>query len=272
MATADVNGVRLFYELSPTAGIPLVLVHGAWSSHDTWDRVAPQLAESFRLLTYDRRGHSQSERPAGQGSVREDVADLAALIEHLGLAPAWVAGSSAGAAITLRLAGARPDLLHGVIGHEPGFFALLADDPTFDPVLEETDRLNRAVTERITAGDHAGAAEHFIETVVGTGAWERMPPAFQQTLIGNAPTFLDDINDPEHFVFDLDSVTEFSKPALLTKGDQSPPFFAPVLAKLAAALPNAEVVTFEGAGHTPYSTHPDDYVDVLTAFIRKHSE
>ena len=195
MPTTNVNGVQRFYEINGTAGVPLVLVHGAWSSHHTWDRVAPRLAASFRVLTYDRRGHSQSERPAGQGNIREDVADLAALIKYLGMAPAWVAGSSAGAAITLRLAGERPDLLQGVIGHEPGFLSLLAGDPTFAPLLEETDRLNRAVTGRIVSGDHAGAAEHFVETVVGPGSWEQMPPAFRQTLIENAPAFLDDINE-----------------------------------------------------------------------------
>jgi pimeloyl-ACP methyl ester carboxylesterase len=91
MPTAKVNGIQLFYELSGTGEIPLILVHGSWASHHIWDLVVPRLAESFRVLAYDRRGHSESQRPTGQGSVREDVADLAALIEHLGLAPAWVA-------------------------------------------------------------------------------------------------------------------------------------------------------------------------------------
>src|SRR6266567_33271 len=110
---------------------------GSWASHNIWDFVAPRLAESFRVLTYDRRGHSESQRPSGQGSVREDVADLAALIEHLELAPAWVAGNSFGASITLRLAGERPDLLRGRIGHEPPLFSLLAADPAVAPLLAE---------------------------------------------------------------------------------------------------------------------------------------
>ena len=113
------NGVRLFYELKGTGSIPLVLVHGSWDSHDDWDLVVPRLADSFRILTYDRRGHSKSERPAGQGTVREDVADLAALMGQLGLVPAWVAGNSFGASIALRLAGERPELFRGFIGHEP---------------------------------------------------------------------------------------------------------------------------------------------------------
>src|SRR5262249_47737639 len=111
MPTARVNGVRLFYELNGTGKTPIVLVHGSWASHHDWDLVVPRLAESFRVIPYDRRGHSQSERPSAQGSIREDVADLAALIEHLGLGPARVAGNSFGASITLRLAGERPDLL-----------------------------------------------------------------------------------------------------------------------------------------------------------------
>ncbi|MDQ4074843.1 MAG: alpha/beta hydrolase [Chloroflexota bacterium] len=272
MAYASVNDVRLFYELSGTGEVPLVLVHGSWSYHHTWDRVVPRLAESFRVLTYDRRGHSESERPAGQGSIREDVADLAALIEHLDLAPAWVAGNSSGAQIALRLAGERPDLLRGVIGHEPGFFALLADDPTIAPMLDEVERIDRAVAEQIASGDHAGAAEFFVETVVGPGSWRQLPPAFQQTLIENAPTYLDEVNDPEQLAFDLDWIKGFSQPALLTVGDQSPPSFAPVVDKLLEVLPCAELVTFPSAGHVPYSTHPDAYVEVITAFIRKHAQ
>src|SRR5512145_308075 len=105
MATANVNGVRLFFEQRGGGGDAVVLVHGSWDSHVDWDLVLPRLADSFRVVVYDRRGHSRSERSTGQGSVREDVADLAALIEHLDLAPAWVVGNSFGTSITLRLAG-----------------------------------------------------------------------------------------------------------------------------------------------------------------------
>lgn len=91
MATVNANGVGLHYEIAG-AGIPVVLVHGSWNSHHSWDLVFPALAQSFRVLSYDRRGHGRSQLPAGQGSVREDVADLAALIEQLGLEPAWIVG------------------------------------------------------------------------------------------------------------------------------------------------------------------------------------
>ena len=57
---------------------------------------------------------------------------------------------------------------------------------------------------------------------------------------------------------------------LLTQGDQSPPEFAPVIAKLTKALPHAEVVTLEGAGHIPHATHPEAYVDSIQRFIRRN--
>jgi pimeloyl-ACP methyl ester carboxylesterase len=271
MAVANVNGVRLFYEVSGAGEVPLVLVHGSWGSHHNWDLVVPGLAESFRVLTYDRRGHSESERPPEQGSIREDVADLAALIGHLGLGPAWVAGNSFGASITLRLAGERSDLLRGVIAHEPPLFSLLANDPSVAPMLDEAGKRIGAVVERIASGDHAGAAEQFVETVaLGPGTWAQLPPDLQQTFITNAPTFLDEAHDPEQLAFDLAWIRAFHRPSLLTTGDQSPPTFAPVVAKVADVLPNASVVTFPGAGHIPHITHPDAYVEAIMAFIRKN--
>jgi pimeloyl-ACP methyl ester carboxylesterase len=270
MATAKVNGVRLFYTLDGSGEAPLILVHGSWDSHDDWDLVVPRLTDSFRVFTYDRRGHSQSERRPGPGSVREDVADLAALIEHFRLMPAWVAGNSFGASIALRLAGERPELFRGLIAHEPPLFFLLGEDPALAPLLEEVRQKIGAVVERIASGDHAGAAQQFVETVaLGPGTWARMPSEIQQTLIENAPTFLDEARDPEQLAFELEWIRGFSRPVLLTRGGQSPPIFAPVVTRLAEALPRVEVLAFPGAGHIPHVTDPDAYVETIIAFTRR---
>jgi pimeloyl-ACP methyl ester carboxylesterase len=203
-----------------------------------------------------------------QGSVREDVADLAALIEQLGLGPAWVAGNSFGASIALRLAGERPDLLRGVTAHEPPLLALLAGDPAMAPMLEDVGKRIGAVVERIASGNYAGAAEAFVETVaLGPGAWAQLPPEARQTLVENAPTFLDEARDPEQLAIDLQRLVPFAGPVLLTTGDQSPPMFASVIAKIAAVLPHAQVHTFAGAGHIPHVTHPDAYVETTLDFI-----
>jgi pimeloyl-ACP methyl ester carboxylesterase len=78
-------------------------------------------------LTYDRRGHSQSERVASQGSIEEDVADLALLITALHVAPGHIVGNSFGASIVLKLAVARPDLFASLTVHEPPLVWLLGN-------------------------------------------------------------------------------------------------------------------------------------------------
>jgi pimeloyl-ACP methyl ester carboxylesterase len=272
MAIATANGVRLFYETAGSGRIPVVFVHGSWGSHHNWDLVASRFAEFFRVVTYDRRGHSNSERPTAQGSVREDVSDLGALLEQLGLTPSFVVANSFGASIALRLAGHRPHLLRGLVVHEPPLFQLLADEPGFGPMLAEIGRRVDAVAERIANGDHAGAAEQFAETVaLGPGSWQHLPPQNRREMIENASTFLDETRDPEALALDLNALRDFDRPVLLTKGAHSPPTFAPVIGKLAEALPRVEVITLEGAGHIPHITHPDRYVETVTAFVRNHA-
>jgi pimeloyl-ACP methyl ester carboxylesterase len=269
--TVTVNGVRLACEIHGTGEIPLVMVHGSWLSRRNWDRMVPHLPESLRVISYDRRGHGESERPSGQGSVREDVADLAGLIEHLELAPAWVAGQSFGGSITLRLAGERPDLLQGIIAYEPPLFALVADDPAAGPMLEGFAQTSAAIAERIASGDHAGAAEQFVEEGLREGLWAKFPPWFRQMMTEHAPTYLDEANDPDQLAFDLEWIRGFTRPALLTQGDQSPPVFPPVITRLAEALPSAEVQKFTGAGHPIMVEQPKDYAEAITAFINRHT-
>ena len=267
MPTVTVNGVRLSYEISGTGDIPLVLVHGSWLDRRQWDAILPHFPDDFRVVTYDRRGYSESERPSGQGKVRENVADLAALLEHLELAPAWVAGNSFGGSITLRLAGQRPDLLRGITAHEPPLLSLASGDPAVASIVEADMRTDAAVAYRITSGDSAGAAEQFLEANA-PGIWAGLPLETKETIINNAVAFRDEASDPEFYAFDLESIRELPRPALLTQGDQSPPHFASVSTKLAEAMPSVEVRTLAGAGHTPHLEAPERYAEAVTAFVR----
>ena len=56
------KGVALYYELEGS-GEPLALVHGSWGDATNWRFMVPGLAESFRVLVYDRRGHSEASGP-----------------------------------------------------------------------------------------------------------------------------------------------------------------------------------------------------------------
>ena len=267
MSITRVNGVRLFWDLRGETGDLLVLVHGSWGNHHNWDSVVPGLARSFRVLTYDRRGHSQSERPSGQGHVEEDVADLAALIDHLGLGPAHVAGNSFGAAITLRLAGDRPELFRSLIVHEPPLFRLLENEPQAQSALSAINERIDVVIRMLETDDYPGGARRFVETIAfGPGAWEQLLPEVRETFIFNASTWLDEMRDPEALSIDLDRLRAFSAPTLLTLGGESPPFFPLVMKQIAQTMPRAVTRTFPGAGHVPHLSHPDEYVTTVTNF------
>ena len=268
MPVSAVNGIGLFWDITGDAGDPIVLVHGSWGDHGNWASVAPALARRFRVLTYDRRGHSRSERPGGQGSVREDVADLAALLEDRQHAPAHVVGTSFGASIVLRLAAERPDLFRSLIVHEPPLFGLLKDDPAAGPALAALNERIAAVAALLTVGDLKGGARQFVETIAfGPGAWQDLPQPVKETFVFNALTWLDEVHDPEALEIDLTGLRRFSAPALLTMGDRSPPLFAPVVDTVAAAMPGATTRTYVGAGHVPHLSHPEAFVEVVTAFV-----
>ena len=266
MPLEKINGTKIFIQ-EFGAGDPLVLVHGSWVDHMEWPFMVPGLAQRFHVVIYDRRGHSESERTETQGSIREDVADLAAIIERAS-APAHVLGSSMGASISLRLAAERPDLFRTLIVHEPPLFDLLRDDPETQPIVEEFDNGIVPVIDELEAGNMESGARSFVELVIGPGTWDSMlPDEAKQMLINNAPTFLDETRDPELLTIDLKALSRFQGPVLISGGSESPPFFAPVLDKLAAVLPNATRKTFTGDGHMPHITHPQEYVEEIKAFI-----
>lgn len=266
MAVENINGVDLYVE-ELGSGDTVVLVHGSWVDHTEWPLIAPLLAERFRVITYDRRGHSQSERSSAQGSVLEDVADLAAIIGKGG-EPAHVVGISMGASIALRLAGERPELLRTVAAHEPPAIDLLRDDPTTAPIAENLTQFFLSVADRLAAGDIEGGARQFTDMVVGPSTWDTtLTDDERRMILGNAPTFLDEVRDPEIVNIDAKALTTCRVPVLLSDGSESPPFFGMVLDKIQAALPSASRRRFIGAGHIPHITHPQEYVDALTEFI-----
>jgi pimeloyl-ACP methyl ester carboxylesterase len=254
------------------AGEPLVLVHGSWGDHHNWDPVVAPLSESFEVVTYDRRGHSQSERPPGQGSVHEDADDLAGLIEALGSGPAHVVANSSGSIVALNAAIRRPEVFATLVAHEPPLLALLAETE-FEPVLQEVNRRVGDVLELLDAGEDEAGAKLFVETVARRpGAWEEeLTAELREVFIGNAPTFLDEARDPDWQRLDLDQLRLFDRPAMLTKGNGSPPFFAAIVETIASALPRFEIETIDAADHAPHQTTTKQYIDLVRRFIEAAS-
>jgi pimeloyl-ACP methyl ester carboxylesterase len=254
----EINACELYYELGGK-GEPIVLVHGNWVDHTTWMFAASELAADHRVLTYDRRGHSRSERRTGPAPRRVDEDDLAALIEALELAPAHLVANSYGASISLGLAGRRPELVASVVAHEPPLLAI--DRAILGPVSCSLEQ----VVADVRAGRLEDGAARFVEEIVlGPGAWMTLPEQVRRVMAANAPMFLAMVEDPGWAAVPRPAP---SVPVLLTDGDASPAWLPAITRALARGpLAHATRHTFASAGHVPHLTHVSDYVRVVQKF------
>jgi pimeloyl-ACP methyl ester carboxylesterase len=90
-------------------GSPLILIHGLADDHRLWRKAVPDLALRHRVILYDVRGHGQSTLGDAEGSLDQLGADLARLMDAIGLERAAVAGFSLGGTIAMRLAIDHPE-------------------------------------------------------------------------------------------------------------------------------------------------------------------
>lgn len=261
MPLVAIDGLRLMAEEAGD-GEPLVLVHGSWDDRSVWAAVIPELRAGFRVIAYDRRGHTDSDDGAAPGTRRADEDDLAALIDALDAAPAHVVGNSFGGAIVLGLAARRPELFRTVSVHEPPLLSLAGDPELVDGFTAA----GGAVVEVIDRGEHQEAARMFVEDVSGQGPWTAMPAEERAMLTRNAPTFAGELRDPAWADIDPDALRRLDVPVLVTTGSESPPPFPAIVETLRATIPRADVRVVPGAGHVPHETHPAAYAALLRAF------
>jgi len=109
--TIDVDGGRLFYE-EAGEGDCIVLVHDGLIHHRVWDGQFSVLAQTHRVVRYDRRGYGRSDEPQTGYS---NVADLLGVFEQLDIERAWLVGMSAGGGLCINFALAHPKRVMGLV-------------------------------------------------------------------------------------------------------------------------------------------------------------
>jgi pimeloyl-ACP methyl ester carboxylesterase len=113
---ADINGLKMYYEVHGTGGTPLLLLHGAYSAIGTsFAKVLPGLAEKRQVVGVELQGHGRTadiDRPLTMPQMADDVA---ALIQHLGFENADVFGYSMGAGVALYTALRHPNLVRKLV-------------------------------------------------------------------------------------------------------------------------------------------------------------
>jgi pimeloyl-ACP methyl ester carboxylesterase len=128
MSVLDVPGARLSYQVRGSGPV-LLLIPGGPADGSNFDGVAPLLAETHTVLTYDPRGLSAStvDDPTADITVEIQADDAHRLLGAVTDEPAFVFGSSGGAITGLVLATAHPEQVTTLVAHEPPIIELLPD-------------------------------------------------------------------------------------------------------------------------------------------------
>nr|AGS49262.1 beta-ketoadipate enol-lactone hydrolase [uncultured bacterium esnapd1.2] len=116
MPVMPVNGIQLHYK-EFGAGDPVVLIQGTGGGHNVWllHQVPAITAAGYRVIVFDNRGIPPTSVCADGFSIDDLVGDVAGLIQHLGLGPCHVVGTSMGAFVAQELALKSPELVRTAV-------------------------------------------------------------------------------------------------------------------------------------------------------------
>ncbi|WP_460460608.1 alpha/beta fold hydrolase [Angustibacter peucedani] len=227
------------------------MLHSGVAERRQWDPQVPALAARYRVVRPDLRGFGETPVP---DVAWDDVDDVLALFDDLGVEQAAVVGSSFGGRIALELAARAPQRVSRLVLLCAAFGGI---EPT--PDVREFGAAEDALLE---AGDVDGAVDLNVRTWLGPEAtdevrsavagWQRR--AFELQLAAD-----DDLWGPRP---DVDPAA-IEVPTTVVAGRHDLELFGQIARHLAAAMPDARLVELDWAGHLPNLERPDDTTDLL---------
>jgi pimeloyl-ACP methyl ester carboxylesterase len=251
MPVLERTGVRLFYEIRGPAGpaTPVLLTHGFAASARMWEPNLAVLAGGRRVVTWDLRGHGRSDAPDDPSLYSEPlaVADMAALLDAVGVERAVIGGLSLGGYLSLAF----------YLGHPERVAALMLFDtgPGYRRDAARDD-WNRRVERTAVAYEAGGlAAQPERGGIIGAehGSAAGLVLAARGIMTQSHPGV-------------IDSLPTIAVPTLVVVGAQDAPFLA-AADYMAARIPGATKVVIEGAGHAANVDQADAFNRAVLAFL-----
>ncbi len=262
VVSADGTPIAVF---TSGSGPAVVLVHGTAGDHTTFRVVGPRLAERRTVHAIDRRGRGASGDTLPYAIEREfeDVAAVAEAVAAAASADAVdVVGHSYGGRCALGAA-LRTGAIRRVVSYEgaPSPPGSRYGDTGLAAELTELDR----------AGHHEALLEAFMRRVVGMDeaalAAYRADPVWPLR-VAAAHTIPRELRwEDEAAAAGLEALGDIRQPVLQILGGDSLPAFADATTALDARLADGRVVVIPGARHAAHHTHPDAFVEAVTAFL-----
>jgi pimeloyl-ACP methyl ester carboxylesterase len=263
----DLGDGQLYYEIAGE-GFPLVLSHAAFLDSRMFDDIWEPLAEHFRVVRYDMRGYGRSSPVNGPVSRR---ADLDQLLKHLGITRAHLVGCSNGGEIALDLALEQPELAASLtlVDATPSGFELKGEPPRY--MLEMFDEMQSGDVERanelqiriLLDGQYREPAQ--VDAKLRNKALDmhRIPATQKTSFIADSQP-VDPLDPPA-----VTRLQEVSCPTLIIVGSLDHPELLRAAEDMAARIPDARKVIFEGSGHVPSYEQPEYFTRQLLDFLRE---
>jgi len=268
MKKTTLAGIEIEYEVTGS-GEPLLMISPVFADGFAPLTAIPDLRDRYRLITYHKRGWGGSSHPAAPVRIADHVNDAAALLDHLGIARAHVAGHSSGAVVALQLALERPERVHSLVVLEPSLLCLPQGQAFLGgagPILAAYER-----------GDHAGALSMFLCAVSGL-PWERCRAVLEEHIPGaiaatlrDAPTFFG-VELPGLAAHELTAAraAQIRQPTLSLLGGDTGPLWVEVDSMLRDAMPNAQSQSIPGIGHLMHLQQPAPVARAIAGFLARH--
>ncbi len=237
-------------------GPPVLILPGLGGHAGEWAETASWLTERARVLALDARGQGHSERHPDDVSPEAHVADTAYVIDQLGIAPAILIGHSLGGQRALMLAGEQPDLVRALVVVDSG--PARGGDATADATADYFDAWPKPFPSREAAIDHFGGPSLLAE-MWADGLEERdggLWPRWDAEVMGRTIR--------EAFGRDYWEQWEAIRcPTLAVRAEVPKAEFE----EMAARLPQAQIVEFEGAKHDLHLDRPREWRRALADFL-----
>jgi pimeloyl-ACP methyl ester carboxylesterase len=238
----DANGVHTYYDVQGD-GEPLLLLHGGFATNETWGPLVPALAERYRVIAPERRGHGHTPDVPGPITYELMTDDTIAFIDAVGIGPAHVLGWSDGGMIGIKLASGHPEQVRKLIvygagysdaGYPPGAIDFVTKGHPDDPDVA----ILRAGYEAVSPD----GADHF-------------------------PVVFAKLADLWRASFDYsDDLQRLAMPTLLLCADDDL-ITLPHIVSFYDRLPNGQLAIIPGTSHTACLERPRLFAEVVLEFL-----
>jgi pimeloyl-ACP methyl ester carboxylesterase len=264
------DGVTLAVE-EHGSGEPLLMVHGFTGAREDFDDHLLDFAEHARVVTFDHRGHGESDDPteASDYSLDRLAADALVVADALELDRFRLLGYSMGGMVARRLVLAHPERVEALVlmdtshgapeGIDPELARYAADVALTDgmtvlrALLDEVDALGSEADRRVRA-TRADYPER------NARKWAQVAPMAYATLAREI------VAQPDQ----LDAMAAIGCPTLVLVGEQDVNFLDDAH-RMADTIRGSELAVIPDAGHSPQFENPDAWFTAVDGFLRKTS-